>query len=86
MIKTLALCTVVAVSGVACSTTTPSKTASAATTSACVPESASRIPVRPGECAPTPGQAYSDQEIKRTGRPTVGAALQSLDPSITVHH
>jgi hypothetical protein len=86
MIKTLLICAVVSVSAVACSTTTPAKTASAATTSACVPESASRIPVRPGECASAPGQAYSDQEIERTGRPTVGAALQSLDPSITVHH
>jgi hypothetical protein len=86
MIKALLVCAVAAVSAVACSTTAPSRSASAATTPQCVQNSASRIPTRPGECSSAPGRAYSGQDIERTGQTNVGDALQLLDPTITVHH
>jgi len=30
------------------------------------------------------GRSYSNQDIRNTGSPTLGPALQQLDPSITV--
>ena len=91
MIKSLLICAVVSASAVACSTTSPSttappRTAAADTTRPCNQDTASRIPVRPGECTSAPGRAYSDKDIERTGQTNVGDALQLLDPSITTHH
>jgi len=91
MIKSLALCAVVATSAVACSTTSPPSSetrtaAAAAPAQACVPETASRLPMRPGACSSVPGRSYSNEDIERTGQTNVGDALGLLDPSITVHH
>ena len=88
MIKSLLICAAVAASAVACTTTapTPTRTAAATTTQPCNQDTASRIPMRPGECLSAPGRTYSDQDMERTGQTNVGDALQMLDPSITVHH
>jgi hypothetical protein len=86
MIKSLVLCAAVAASAVACTTTAPTRTAATPTTQACNQDTASRIPMRPGECSSAPGRTYSDQDIERTGQTNVGDALQLLDPSITTHH
>jgi hypothetical protein len=87
MFKNLLICAVVSASAIACSTTTPgrpdSRTAAAAP---CPQDTASRIPMRPGECSIAPGRTYSNEEVERTGQTNVGDALQMLDPSITVHH
>jgi hypothetical protein len=42
------------------------------------PTSASRIP----NSACGPGQAYSQDDIRSTGKPTAGAALTLLDPVV----
>jgi hypothetical protein len=86
MIKSLLICTVVSASAVACSTAGPPRSAAAAPTQPCVPETASRLPMRPGVCSSAPGRSYSNQDLERTGHTDVGDALQMLDPSITVHH
>jgi hypothetical protein len=90
MIKSLALCAAVAASCVACTTTAPTRTAAATTTATttqpCRQDTASRIPMRAGECSSAPGRTYSDEDMERTGQTNVGDALQLLDPSITVHH
>jgi hypothetical protein len=87
MFKNLLICAVVSASVIACSATTParpdSRTAAAAP---CPQNTASRIPMRPGECSSTPGRTYSNEDIERTGQTNVGEALQMLDPSISVHH
>jgi hypothetical protein len=87
MFKNLLICAVVSASVIACSTAAParpdSRTAAAAP---CPQNTASRIPMRPGECSSTPGRAYSNEDIERTGQTDVGEALQMLDPSISVHH
>jgi hypothetical protein len=90
MIKSLLICAVVSASAVACSTAGPprseTRSAAAAPTQPCVPETASRLPMRPGVCSSAPGRSYSNQDLERTGHTDVGDALQMLDPSITVHH
>ena len=90
MIKSLLICAVVSASVIACSSTGPARpdtrTATAATARPCPQDTASRIPLRPGECSSSPGRTYSDKDMERTGQTDVGDALQMLDPSITVHH
>jgi hypothetical protein len=87
MFKNLLICAVVSAAAIACSTTAPprpdNRTAAAAL---CPQNTASRIPMRPGDCSSTPGRTYSNEEIERTGQTNVGDALQMLDPSISVHH
>ena len=90
MIKTLLICAVVSASVVACSGA-PKPRADASTAAAnaarpCSLGTASRIPMRPGECSFSPGRTYTDKDVERTGQTNVGDALQMLDPSITVHH
>ena len=51
---------------------------------ACVGATASRIPMRPGECGEF-GESFNRDDIQRTGQNDVGAALEILDPSLTVH-
>ncbi len=50
----------------------------------CVDQTASLIP-HPADCL-GPGHSYSRSDIDRTGRTTIGGALQELDPSITITH
>jgi len=69
-----------------CSTTPPKPATAAATLPAgCVGQTATRIPVKKGECAGF-GSTYDQQDIDRTGQTTVGPALQMLDPSVRVGH
>jgi hypothetical protein len=87
MIKSILICAVVSASAMGCTTTAPPRTAAAAAaTRPCTQDTASRIPMRPGECSSAPGRTYSDKDVERTGQTNVGDALQLLDPSITVHH
>lgn len=51
---------------------------------ACLQSTGSMIRPKPGTCLPVAGRSYSQQDILNTGSPTVGPALQMLDPSITV--
>jgi len=50
----------------------------------CIQSTGSLIPAKPGTCLPVAGRSYSQQDIQNTGSPTLGPALQQLDPSITV--
>jgi hypothetical protein len=50
----------------------------------CLQTTGSMIPAKPGTCLPVAGRSYSQQDIRNTGSPTLGPALQQLDPSITV--
>jgi len=50
----------------------------------CVSDTATRLPVRPGECAGV-GSSYSKEDIDRTGQVYVQGALRMLDPTVTVH-
>jgi len=50
----------------------------------CIQSTGSLIPAKPGTCLPVAGRSYSNQDIRNTGSPTLGPALQQLDPSITV--
>ena len=51
----------------------------------CLQTTGSLIPAKPGTCLTlAPGRSYSKDDIDRTGQPTLGPALQMLDPSITV--
>jgi hypothetical protein len=51
----------------------------------CLRDTGSLIPPKPGHCLSVPGRSYSQEDIQRTGEPTVGPALQQLDPSITLN-
>lgn len=83
MFRTLIAGIVISASLAACST--PAQTpAPAVAARACVPREASRIP--PAGCQSGPGRAYSQTDLRDSGRPEVADALRSLDPSITVHH
>jgi hypothetical protein len=50
----------------------------------CLQSTGSLIPAKPGTCLPVPGRSYSSQDIRNTGSPTLGPALQQLDPSVTI--
>jgi hypothetical protein len=50
----------------------------------CLQSTGSLIPAKPGTCLPVAGRSYSQQDLRNTGQPNVGPALQQLDPSITV--
>ena len=51
----------------------------------CLQTTGSLIPAKPGTCVTgAPGRSYSKDEIDRTGQPTLGPALQMLDPAVTV--
>lgn len=50
----------------------------------CIRETGSHIPAKKGHCLPVAGRSYSQQDLRRTGEPDLGRALQKLDPSITV--
>jgi len=50
---------------------------------ACVTQTASRIPRDPGDCDGF-GRSYSREDIDRTGATTAGGALRLLDPGLTI--
>jgi hypothetical protein len=50
----------------------------------CVSATATRLPVRPDDCAGR-GQTYSRDDLLRTGAHDTGEALQLLDPALRVY-
>jgi len=84
------LISAIAVACVACAST-PSHpqgqpAAKAAVPPNCIRDTASRIPLPPGDCVNAPGRTWSQTDIDRTGQVDTGNALQMLDPTVTVHH
>lgn len=78
----LALC--IAACATSPSTSTGEKTAAAQDTPprGCVAGTATRLPVRPGECAGF-GNTWDQKDLKSTGATDVGQGLSLLDPSVT---
>ena len=78
----LALC--IAACATSPSTQTDQKTAAVESTPprGCVAGTATRLPVKPGECAGF-GNTWSDKDLKSTGATDVGQGLSLLDPSVT---
>jgi hypothetical protein len=74
----------------ACTTPSPTreppKSASLAPARApgCVQDTATRIPVKEGDCAAF-GQTYTREDILRTGETDPAQALRLLDPALQVH-
>jgi hypothetical protein len=64
----------------------PAKTAlvAPASTPGCVPDTATRIPVKEHDCAGF-GRTYTREDIERTGATDAGQALRLLDPALQVH-
>jgi hypothetical protein len=62
----------------------PGKSSAAADNPSCLTHTGSRIGGK-GKCRAT-GRSYTSEDLKRTGKTTVGGALPLLDPSLTVHH
>jgi hypothetical protein len=64
----------------------PPKSASLAParTPGCVPDTATRIPVKDHDCAGF-GRTYTREDIERTGATDAGQALRLLDPALQVH-
>jgi hypothetical protein len=92
MLRTLLTGTSLLLTLAACATVAPTPTRDVARAAAlataprgrCVSDTATRIPVRPGECAGF-GQTYTQDDLQSTGQFDVGPALRMLDPSLTVH-
>jgi hypothetical protein len=66
------------------------RTANAATQeavqrSSCLTDTGPRLPLNPGQCAGY-GNSYSGKDLQQTGHENVAAALQTLDPSVTIQH
>ena len=59
------------------------RTAAAASRDSNCVGSATRLP-GPSDCR-YPGNAYSHEDLERTGQTSVGPALRMLDPTITGH-
>ncbi len=57
--------------------------AAAAQNPACLTDTGSRV--TDAKCRGY-GRSYSSTDIDRTGKTSVGDALATLDPSVTVHH
>jgi len=72
----------------ACATTpqpqTPSTASAQRMPAGCVGDTATRLPVRPGECAGV-GSTYTKDDLDRTGQVYAQDALRMLDPLVTVH-
>jgi hypothetical protein len=50
----------------------------------CVPDTATRLPVRAQECGAF-GQSYTGEQLQRTGAYDTSEALRVLDPALQVH-
>jgi hypothetical protein len=51
----------------------------------CVADPATRIPVKPSDCAGF-GRTWTDQDVKSTGATDAAQALRQLDPTVVVTH
>ena len=59
--------------------------ANSAPPAGCVPPAtATRLPLRPSECAAF-GRSWTQEDLKRTGALDLGRALQLMDPSVSSH-
>lgn len=89
MLKTLVLGASLVLTLGACATVSPTSEVARAVSLArvpervCVPDTATRIPVKGDECAAF-GQSYTGDEIQSTGQRDLGQALLQLDPALTV--
>jgi len=86
MLKSLAIgACLMLLSACATTPTAPAKTPTAAAKlpAGCVGQTASRIPVKEGECAGF-GSSYSHQDIENTGQLDAAKALAEMDPSVRV--
>jgi hypothetical protein len=88
MLKSLVITACLTASAVACTTSpgtrTEPKAAAVGLDRTCIRDTATRIPLRPSECAGL-GRTYSGEDIQHTGATDVGQALRLLDPSVTVN-
>jgi hypothetical protein len=90
MLKRLVIGACLVLPHTACTTPSPTrepaKSASLAParTPGCVPETATRIPVKEHDCVAF-GQTYSREDILRTGAADPAQALRLLDPTLKVH-
>lgn len=77
------------VAGCAHTPSAPShETASAksATPVGCAPETATRLPQRPSQCAAGFGHSWTQDDLKRVGTIDVASGLQLIDPTVQAHH
>ncbi|MFZ1906627.1 MAG: hypothetical protein WAU56_14670 [Steroidobacteraceae bacterium] len=86
MRKLLTLGASLALTVAACATPPPTAPVAQAAKPAtgCVPQTASRLPVKDSECSAF-GASYSKQELDSTGQPFADQSLRMLDPSVTGH-
>ena len=85
MLKSVVL-SALALSLAACATTpppAPNPTTAAAAKPTCVPETASRIPVKDSKYCSGFGSTYDKQDVDNTGQQDLSRALPMLDPSVT---
>jgi hypothetical protein len=69
----------------ACATSAPrapQPAAKAEPPAGCVADTATRLPLRPGECAAF-GHSWTQQDVKSTGATDIGQGLSVLDPTLT---
>ena len=68
-----------------CASTPPTQTAAAKPPAGCVGQTATRIPVKEGDCAGF-GSTYNQQDIQNTGQVDAAKALAQMDPSVRIGH
>ena len=79
----LALCVAACASNPATpAAATPKVATTAEPPAGCVADTATRNPLKPGECAAF-GRTWTQQDLKSTGATDVGQGLSLLDPSLT---
>ena len=90
MLKPLLTGATVLLTLAACTTVSPpgevARTAALAPAAArgCVAVTATRLPVKPEDCAGS-GQTYTREDILRTGAHDTAGALQLLDPALRIY-
>jgi hypothetical protein len=67
--------------------TNQTATAKSSTSTGCAPETATRLPQRPDQCAAASfGHSWTQDDLKRVGTIDVASGLQLIDPIIQAHH
>jgi hypothetical protein len=62
----------------------PAEEETTALASSCLQQTGTRIPQAPGTCVGLPGRTYSHEALELSGQTTVGGALRTLNPALTV--
>ncbi|HXS73939.1 MAG TPA: hypothetical protein VN725_07815 [Rhodanobacteraceae bacterium] len=52
----------------------------------CIQDTGSHIKRRDQACLPLNGNSYTREDLRRTGNPNIGEALQQLDPAVQISH